>query len=135
MADLKDIGRFPEEGNTAREKKLFYKLSEEDSIHMISGTHTPALISLWASNDVMQFGTYKLLSGGPQPQQSEYDSHPGDAVFYVSEGTATFFLPDTKETFLVEKGDFMTIPENTQYKIINYYAGTLKMVFVVAPKL
>lgn len=135
MADIKNIGSFPENGKLAREKKLFYKLSEEDSIRMISGTKTPALISLWASNDVMQFGTYKLLSGGPMPQQSEYDSHPGDAVFHVLEGTGTFFIPDTKETFVVEKGDFMTIPENTVYKIINYYGSTLKMVFVIAPKL
>lgn len=134
MPSMADIGSWPARGPQAREDQVFYKLSEDDSIRLISGTHTPALISLWASNDVMQFGTFKLLSGGPQPQQTEWDSHKGDAVFMVLEGTATFFTRQ-KETFLVEKGDFMLVPEGTEYKIINYYGETLKLVFVVAPEL
>lgn len=45
------------------------------------GTHfSPVLLSVWCSNDVVQFGTITLLSGGPKPQQTEYDSHPGDAA-------------------------------------------------------
>ena len=99
-----------------------------------SGDKTPALLSVWASNDVVQFGTVKILSGGATPQQTEYDEHPGEAVFYVLQGPMTFFCPDTAQTFDVQEGDFMFLPEHTRYKIINYYGHTAKAVFMVAPQ-
>jgi len=134
MEGMRDqLGLFPEPGDTARTKQLFYRLTEEDSIRMISGEKTPALISAWASNDVVQFGTVKLLSGGAVPQQTEYDSHPGDAVFYALEGPLTFFCPDSGETFHVETGEYMYLPENTRYKIINYYGHSVKAIFAIAP--
>lgn len=55
-------------------------------------------------------------------------------MFYVLEGTATFFIRDRKETYDVAKGDFMFIPENETYKIINYYGTSAKLIFAVAPK-
>lgn len=135
MAGLReDLGKFPAGGPEAREAALFYKLTEEDGIKMISGKKTPALLSVWASNDVIQFGTIKLLSGGPGPQQTEYDTHKGDAVFHVLAGPMTFFLPDRVETFDVEEGDFMFIPEGERYKIINYTGKTTKAVFMTAPE-
>lgn len=135
MGTLKDIGKHPESGPISRDKRIFYKLSEEDSIKMISGNKTPALISLWASNDVVQFGTIKLLTGGSGPQQTEYDKHSGDAVFHVLEGPMTFYMPERKETFDVNSGDFMFIPENEVYKIINYSGKSIKAIFVIAPEL
>lgn len=134
MPALCDLGRFPAEGPKSREDMLFYKLTEDNAIKMISGDRTPALISVWASNDVMQFGTILVLSGGPGPQQTEWDKHPGDAVFYVLEGPMTFYCKETNETFDVEQGDFMFIPEGTTYKIINYYGKSIKAVFSIAPK-
>ena len=128
------LGAFPEEGRKAREDKIFYKLGDENSIHMISGEKTPALLSVWCSNDVIQFGTIKLLSGGPCPQQTEFDSHKGDAVFYVLKGPMTFFIKDRKETYDVESGDFMFVPEGETYKIVNYYGSTAEAVFMVAPE-
>lgn len=130
---MNDLGRYPEDGTKAREKKLFYKLSDENSIKMISGTKTPALLSIWASNDVIQFGTIQVLSGGVGPQQTEYDRHPGDAAFHVLSGPMTFFFPERKETYEVEEGDFMFIPAGEKYKIINYYGKMIKAVFAVAP--
>lgn len=129
-----DIGHFPADGKEGREKQVFYRLKESDGIKMISGAKTPALMSVWASNDVVQFGTVKLLSGGATPQQTEYDKHPGDAVFYVLDGPVTFFCPDTTETFDVMTGDFMVLPANTVYKMINYYGHTVKALFMVAPE-
>lgn len=132
---LCELGKFPVEGPKSREEKLLYKLTEEAGIWMISGDKTPALISVWASNDKVQFGTLKLLSGGAcGPYQTEFDTHKGDAVFYVLEGNATFFMKDRKETYDVEKGDFMFIPQNECYKIINYYDETIKLVFAIAPE-
>lgn len=135
MAALADLGRFPASGPESREAKLFYKLTEDDGIKMISGRKTPALLSVWASNDVIQFGTIKLLSGGAGPQQTEFDKHPGDAVFYVLEGPMTFYCKEIKETFDVQKGDFMFIPEGNTYKIVNYTAKTARAVFMAAPEL
>lgn len=133
MAALKDLGKFPAPGPESREEKLFYKLSEDTGIKMISGKRTPALLSLWASNDVVSFGTIKLLSGGAGPQQTEYDKHPGDAAFYVLDGPMTFYCPERNETFDVAEGDFMFIPEGDSYKIINYTGKTIRAVFMVAP--
>lgn len=130
-----DVGKFPVEGAKAREAALLYKLTDDTGIKMISGNRTPALLSLWASNDVIQFGTVILLSGGPGPQQTEYDSHPGDAVFYVLEGPMTFYIPDRVETYDVEAGNFMFIPEGERYKIINYIGKSIKAVFMIAPEL
>lgn len=134
MATLADLGKFPTPGPEARDAKLFYKLSDQDCIRMISGKRTPALLSVWASNDVIQFGKIKVLSGGPGPQQTEFDKHPGDAVFYVLSGPMTFYLKDQGETFDVEEGDFMFIPEGETYKIMNYYGKTIEAVFAVAPE-
>ena len=128
-----DLGQFPASGPEGREKKLFYRLSEQDGIKMISGDVTPALISVWCSNDVVQFGSIKILSGGATPQQTEWDEHDGDACFYVLDGPITFFTAE-KQTFHVEKGDFFFLPEHTRYKMINYYGKTVKALFAVAPQ-
>lgn len=132
-AEIEKLGKFPAPGPETREMAVFYKLTEENSIKIISGLKTPVLLSVWASNDVLQFGTIKVLSGGPGPQQTEFDTHEGDAVFYVKNGTMTFYLPDRVETYDVEQGDFMFIPKGERYKIINYYGHTAEAVFMVAP--
>lgn len=134
MPMLKDLGHFPAGGPESRKAKLFYHLTEDNSIRMISGKRTPALLSVWASNDVVQFGTIKILSGGAGPQQTEWDAHKGDAVFHVLQGPMTFFVRDSGETYDVEEGDFMFIPAGQTYKIINYYGKTIKAVFSVAPE-
>ena len=131
----KDLGSFPANGEAARDAKLFYKLDDEHGIRMISGRKTPALLNFWAGNDVVNFGNIRLLAGGPRPQQTEFDSHRGDAVFYVTEGPMTFFIRDRRETYDVQLGDFMFIPAGETYKIINFYAHTAKAVFMIAPTL
>lgn len=133
--DYSQIGHFPADGVQAREDKVFYKLTEDDAIKLISGDRTPALISLFCSNDVVQFGTEKILAGGPGPQQTEADSHPGDGIFYVLDGPATFFFPERTETYDVQEGDFMFVPAGEKYKIINFTGHAIKVVFIVAPTL
>ena len=137
MPMLKDLGHFPGSGPESREAKLFYHLKDdnEHAIRMISGKKTPALISLWVSNDVMQFGTIKVLTGGAGPQQTEWDAHKGDAVFHVLSGPMTFLIKDRVETYDVEEGDFMFIPAGEQYKILNFYGKTIEAVFSIAPEL
>ena len=128
------LGAFPAGGPEGREKKLFYRLTEKDGIKMISGNEIPSLMSVWCSNDVVQFGTQKILAGGPRPQQTEWDKHPGDACFYVMDGPVTFFTKEDQKTFNVETGDFFFLPENTEYKIINFYGHTAKFLFMIAPE-
>lgn len=134
MPAMHDLGKFPASGPESRAARTFYKLTDANSIKMISGRRTPVLLSVWASNDVVQFGTVRILAGGPGPQQTEFDSHPGDAVFYVRTGIMVFFLPDRGETFEVEEGDFMYIPGGERYKIINYTGKAVTAVFAVAPE-
>ena len=132
---IDQIGVFPADGEQARKDRVFYKLSDETAIKMISGRKMPCLINLWASNDVMQFGTIKLQAGGPGPWQTEYDAHKGDAVFHVLHGPMTFYVKERHETYDVQEGDFMFIPEGETYKIINYTAQTIEAVFAIAPQL
>ena len=135
---MADLGHFPVSGSEGRDKRLFYEVNDNNAIRIISGDRTPALITVWVSNDVIQFGTIEILAGGNTPQQTEWDEHPGDAVFYVLEGPITFytgsFEEETQQTFDVEPGDYMFIPEKTRYKIINFYGHTAKAVFAIAPE-
>ena len=137
-ATMADVGHFPVSGPEGREKQLFYEVGDCNAIRIISGDRTPALITLWVSNDVVQFGTVELMAGGNTPQQTEWDEHPGDAVFYVLEGPITFYTgnyaDDTQQTFNVDPGDYMLVPEGTRYKIINFCGHRVKAVFAIAPE-
>lgn len=133
--NIHDLGHFPAEGNAARESKAFYKVTSDTALHVVSGRNSPVLLKVFASNDVVTLGECIIPTGGIGPRQTEYDQHPGDAVFYIKSGPLTFLMPDTVETFHVQNGDFMFIPENTRYKIINYTAELGKAIFIVAPEL
>lgn len=132
---IKEIGRFPVEGPASRVNEEFVKITPETALKIVSGRKNPVLLKFAVSNDVMHLGTIEIPTGGIGPRQTEWDSHKGDAIFYVEEGPATFLTEETRETFQVEVGDFMFLPENTGYKIINYTGHMLKLVFIIAPEL
>lgn len=132
---IKDLGSFPVEGEKARESAEFYVINNESALKVISGKKSPVMLNFYTSNDVVNLGEMLIPTGGVGPRQTEFDTHPGDAVFYIKQGPLTFFLPDIGETYHVENGDFMFIPENNRYKIINYTGKLAKAIFIVAPQL
>lgn len=127
--------KFPVSGEEAREKGQFYKITSDTAIKTVSGKKNPVLLEFRVSNDFVNLGVITIPAGGIGPRQTEYDSHKGDAVLYVEEGPITFYFPDTKKVFQVEKSEFMFIPENTVYKMINYTGKVVKAVFIVAPEM
>lgn len=133
--NVSSLGHFPIDGPCARETGEFTKITPETALRIVSGKNMPVLLKFFVSNDVVNFGTVEIPTGGIGPRQTECDHHNGDAIFYVEEGPATFLLTDSGEVYQVESGDFMFLPEKTNYKIINYTGHMVKTVFIIAPAL
>ena len=104
-------------------------------MRIVSGENSPVLLRFIASSDVLQMGELTIPAGGVGPRQTEYDRHAGDVVFYVRQGTLTFLLKDSGDVFEVEEKEYMFIPENTEYKCINYSDSVIKTIFLAAPEL
>lgn len=129
------LGSFPMDWQQARKTGTFYKVTRENALHVISGKDTPTLLSFRASSDCVHMGEMTIPAGGIGPRQTEYDSHQGDAVFYVRHGVATFLMEGTEDVFEVHEKEYMFIPANISYKCINYESSVLMAVFIIAPKL
>ncbi len=129
------LGDFPADWKEARRTTRFTKVTREDAMNMVSGEKTPVLLSFRASNEYVHLGELIIPSGGIGPRQTEYDSHKGEAVFYVRNGTATFLIEETAEVFEIPEKEYMFIPANTRYKCINYSGEVVTLVFIVAPNL
>ena len=132
---IHDLGSFPVDWKEARKTGEFTKVTDETSLKVVSGDKTPVLLSFRASSDCVHMGDMVIPAGGVGPRQTEYDTHKGDAVFYVSKGTVTFMLPKTHDEYEVHEKEYVFIPENTQYKCINYASAVAKVIFIIAPEL
>lgn len=132
---MKKLGQFPASGEEARKQQCFYKITHENSIKVISGKKTPVLLEFFVSNDVVHVGEIIIPAGGTGPRQTEYDTHKGDALFFIVDGPLTFHLKESREVFQAESGESVFIPEGYEYKIINYTGKLTKAVFVIAPEL
>jgi len=129
------IGKWPANSSEARKNREFVKVSRENMLRTIHGENHPVPITFFVSNDLVHMGEIMIPSGGEGSRASEPDCHKGDAVFYVEAGPVTFFLPDTFDTFLVEEGEAMYIPEGTRYQCINYNDKPIKVIFSIAPEI
>ena len=129
-----DIGRWPVDGPESRKDPvLFYHITEEKKLINVHGIDFPMLIKFFVSNDLLHMGEFILPSGGTGCRASEPDSHAGDCALYVEEGPITVFLPDSKDTFDVQVGEVMFLPEDTTYMLINYTNCRVKAIFSIAP--
>jgi gentisate 1,2-dioxygenase len=91
------------------------------------------LIKFFVSNDLVHMGEFILPASGTGSRASEPDSHRGDALLFVEEGTVTFFLTATLEAFDVQEDEAMFIPEGVSYQMINYTDHRNKIIFSIAP--
>ena len=130
-----EFGSFPFDWNKARACGDFAKITDKNSMYVVSGEKTPVLLRFVASSDVLHMGEMIIPSGGIGPRQTEYDVHKGDAVFYVIEGTLTFLIRDSEDVYEVPANEYMFIPEGVAYKCINYTGTVVKAYFMVAPEL
>ncbi|MHC1772487.1 MAG: cupin domain-containing protein [Flexilinea sp.] len=133
--NIDQIGKFPIEGNVARESGELFKITESTSLKTVFGKQYPVKLDFFVSNDLVHMGMLTMPSGGYGSRMSEVNASNGDTCFYVLNGPITFFLPERKETFNIRNNETFFIPENTKYQIINYGDEVIKAIFTVAPQL
>ena len=104
-------------------------------LHTVFGLKNPIGMKFYVSNDLVHMGEFEIPSRGQGPRASEVDWHDGDEVMYVENGPITVFLPDSEETFEVQEGEAVFIPEKTRHLYINYGGSVVKGIFSVAPNL
>ena len=59
----------------------------------------------------------------------------GDESYFVAEGEGLAFNPETGETFLLEEGDTLLIPQGTRHQMYNFTNKQLKIITTVAPRI
>lgn len=133
---IEHVGRWPEEGEKLRRNpKHLRRIGEDDKLVVINGRENPYMMKFAVSNDLIHFGELIVPAGGPGCRVSEPESHGGAAAIYVLEGSLSFLMMNSRETFKVEKDEIMYIPANTQYMMMNYWDSFARAVFCIAAKL
>ncbi len=132
MKTAKDVGSFPLSGEEARRRKELFRLTAEDALHVVKGEASPVLLSFFVSNDYCHMGRV-IVPTGEGSRFSEPFRHGGDLVAYVEKGPLVFFLTDTRETFVVEQGEAMFVPEGREYQLVNYSSHAVSAIFMAAP--
>jgi uncharacterized RmlC-like cupin family protein len=92
------------------------------------------MLRFFVSNDVCHMGEI-TIPVGEGARATEPDSHCGDAAIYVEIGPIVFFLPKISDTYVVEAGDAMFLPEGTPYQCVNYTGSAVRGIFMIAPGL
>ena len=132
---LDKLGCWPTDPKKARETGMLYAVKREAVLHTIHGAEHPVLINFFISTDYGHVAEMILPSGGHGPRASDPISHGSDSMIYGLEGTITIFIPDEKDTFVINKDEAVFIPANTKYQVINYGSSVIKGLLTVGPKL
>ena len=127
-----DIGAFPMSGEEARRGKQLIRIGRDDMLHVVRGERNPILLSFFVSNDLCHMGKL-VVPTGEGARFSEPMRHAGDMVAYVETGPLVFVISASGETFVVETGDAMFIPEGTEYRLVNYESRAVSAIFMAAP--
>lgn len=132
------IGQWPIAGPLARKNKKILVIKPNETLDLIHGRNSHVLVSLAISNDFIHFGSLTIPGG----IVSDVETHEGDEVFYVLEGTVSVIIGSegenpsvSKSRFEVKQGQRFLIPENTPHRYLNANYKSAKIIFGVAPKL
>lgn len=133
---INHVGRWPEEGRIIRqEPKYLRRIADDGKLNVVNGLENPYLMRFAVSNDLIHFGELIVPSGGKGCRISEPESHQGDTAIMVLEGTLSFLIMDTRETFKIEKNELMFIPAGVEYQMMNYWEDYVRAIFTIAPGL
>lgn len=105
-------------------------VSEATSLRFIQGEKTPVLVNIFASTEALTGGTFKLRPAA----MSDVETHPGDEVLFVLEGSMHVFLPDSFDWFELHPLDCLYLPEGTAHRYCNNGSVPAKAAFCVAPR-
>lgn len=134
--NIDQLGKFPVEGKEARKKPVqFYHISRNQMLRTIKGENYPVSLTFHVSNDFLHVGEIVIPPGGKGVRASEPDSHDGDEALYAEIGPIVVLFPETGETFEVQEGETLYIPEGMKHQYMNYSSNVIKGVFAVAPNL
>lgn len=91
-----------------------------------------SLFKLCVTGETIQAGLWRALPG----EMFWMDRHEGsDELWYIIEGEATFWLPDTRQTMVAERGEFFFVPAGARHQTINRGDEALLVLFASAPVL
>ncbi len=133
---ISDVGNWPVSGEKLRKDPGYLRVVREDNkLNIINGLANPYLMRFACSNDKIHFGEIVFPSGGVGCRVSDPESHEGETAIFVTAGTISFIMMESREVFKIEKDELMFIPKNTEYQMVNNWAEPAHAVFCIAPEL
>jgi mannose-6-phosphate isomerase-like protein (cupin superfamily) len=121
-------------GNTPfpPEKKRVCRITRDMYVGFLYGFETTQVENqVFACTDMIFMAEWTLPPGNHY-EPPGYHLH-GDECYYLLEGDATAFNPETGETFTFGKGDAMIIPQRTRHQIFNMTDKKIVAIACVAP--
>ena len=121
-------------GNTPfpPEKKRVCRITRDMYVGFLYGFETTQVENqVFACTDMIFMGEWTLPPGSHY-EPPGYHLH-GDECYYLLEGEATAFSPETGETFTFGKGDALIIPQCTRHQIFNMTDKRIVAIACVAP--
>ena len=135
---LSKLGKFPILGREAREKKQMVVIKPRDSLKLIHGNDNRVSVSFFVSNDLIHAG--KMII--PANRLSDPESHQGDEVFYVSQGTISILIIEketrksvSRKRFEIKAGERFFIPAGITHQYFNFSDDMDEIIFSIAPGL
>jgi mannose-6-phosphate isomerase-like protein (cupin superfamily) len=122
-------------GNTPfpPQKKKPCKITEDMYVSFLYGfIGTQVENHVFASTDKVTMAEW-ILPPGSHYEPAGLHLH-GDECYYIVEGEATAFNPETGETFIFREGDAMLIPQRTRHQIYNMTDKRILTISSLAPK-
>jgi len=130
------IGKWPVPGPEARQKKQMFVIKPGQTLDVIHGKENHMLVSFAVSNDFIHFGSMTIPAG----VLTDQETHNGDEVFYVLEGTISVVISSpgeaesvTKSRFEVNCGERFLVPEGIHHRYLNSTNKPTKLIFGIAP--
>jgi quercetin dioxygenase-like cupin family protein/mannose-6-phosphate isomerase-like protein (cupin superfamily) len=123
------LGRWPMDRAAIEATNTLHLVGSADQRYRIEGD---LLTGLVASTEQLTVLSGELLPG----QASEFRSHPGDAVCYVTAGEVHVHTPDaaTANWWRVRTGDAFVLPGPERYRLVNQGAEPARFVLGAAPR-
>lgn len=114
------------------EEKIPIVITREKELSTLYGFEGHQVCSeIYVSTDNFCFNEWTLPAGH---YYSPAGLHPGDEVYYVTEGDPTAFNAESGEVFQLHKGDALLIPRGTRHQIANFTKKIVKVIATNAPK-
>ena len=129
---VKDLGQWPVNGQLLRDKQVIYHITEERKLKVICGDKRPILMKFAVSNDFMHVGEYIVPAAGVVTRHSDEIKHAGESLIFGLDCPITIYMPERRETYVLNYYEALYIPANTIYQLINYGMKTARAIFAIA---